>query len=74
MITWTRESTDGVRFARATKCSHNKGIINEDGTEQPSPHHIYVDDNMMADIGRRMPNTLASALEAIYTVMGEPLP
>ena len=73
MITWTRESTDGVRFARATKCSHNKGIINEDGTEQPSPHHIYVDDNMMADIGRRMPNTLASALEAIYTVMGEPL-
>ena len=63
----------GTTFARATPCSLNTGVIDEHGQEPPLPHNIYVDDNMMADIGRRMPQVLASALEAIFTVMGLPM-
>ena len=40
--------------------------------EQPSPHNIYVDDNLMADIRRRMSQTLAAAVEAIFVIMGLP--
>ena len=39
-----------VRFVQAESCSKNRGVINNDGVEQPSPHNIYVDDNLMADI------------------------
>lgn len=46
--------------------------MDENGEEKPSQHNIYVDDNCLADIRRRMPQALASAVEAIFTVMGEP--
>ena len=74
MVRWSKPAGPEVRYVQAVRDDVNTGIINEDGTEQASPHHIYVDDNLMADIRRRMPQTLASAAEAIFTVMGAPMP
>ena len=49
------------------------GILNPDGTEQASPHDIYVDDNLMGDVRRRLPYTLVTAIESIFVVLGVPV-
>ena len=74
LVRWDRQPTDGVRFVQAKRFSKHRGIINENGKELPTPHHIYVDDNLMADIGRHMPFTFAAALDATFAVMGQPMP
>ena len=55
MITWSTEVPEGTIFVKATVDRQNPGILNDNGTEQPTPHNIYVDGNLIADIGRRMP-------------------
>ena len=50
MIRWEDEPDDNVCFVPAKKCSKNKGITNNDGTERKTPHFIYVDDNLMCVI------------------------
>jgi len=72
MIRWDDEPDENVRFAPAKECSKNKGIRNEDGTERKTPHFVYVDDNLKADVRHRMRFTLAAAIEAIFTIMGFP--
>jgi len=72
MIRWADETDDDVFFVPAKECSKNKGITNKDGTEQKTPHFIYVDDNLMADVRHCMKFTLAAAIEAIFTIMGFP--
>ncbi|KAL7525764.1 hypothetical protein ACHAXR_001151, partial [Thalassiosira sp. AJA248-18] len=53
-------------------CTKNKGILDDNGLEKPTPHNIYVDDDLIADTRRQMPQALVSAIEAIFTVMGAP--
>ena len=72
LATWDPEPADDVVFVQARACSKQRGIIDDDGNEEPSAHNTYVDDNLMADIRRRMPMTLAAAAEGIFTVMGFP--
>ena len=72
MIKWEKASYPAPQFVRAIACSKNKGIINPDGSRQPTPHEIYVDDDLIADLQEGMPYALASAAEAIFTVMGAP--
>ena len=72
VIRWADPPGPEVKYAPARKCAINRGIINANGTKQPSRHNIYVDDNLMADTRRRLPQTLVSAVEAIFTVMGVP--
>ena len=50
----------------------NRGIINSNGTEKPSPHHIYVDGDLMGDIRRRLVHTLAAAIQSVFIIMGFP--
>ena len=56
----------------ARKFSKNRGVINNYGTKQPSQHSIYVNDNLMADIDRRLSYNFVSAIEAIFVIMGAP--
>ena len=72
LATWDPEPDDEVVFVQAQPCSKQRPIIDDDGNEEPSEHNTYVDDNMMADIRRRMPSALAAAAEAIFTIMGVP--
>ena len=71
MVRWSPVEDD-ISFVQATKCTKNQGITTLDGESKPSPHFIYVDDNLMADIRSRMPFTLAAAIEAVYVIMGFP--
>ena len=72
MVTWEDIPADDVVFVQATKCKQHQGILDENGDELPTPHNIYVDDDLIADTRKRMPQALASAIEAIFTVMGAP--
>ena len=38
-----------------------------------SQHNTCVDDNILADTRQRMPQTIASAIEAIFSVLGMPM-
>ena len=72
MIKWSDPPDDNVVFTQAAPCSKNRGILNLDGTEKPSPHHIYVDDDLMGDIRRRLVHTLAAAIQSVFIIMGFP--
>ena len=72
LIKWDRPPDAGTTFVRATPCSLHLGVYNTDGTRKPTPHLIYVDDNLLADVKSGMLRTLAAAAEAIYTVLGFP--
>ena len=64
---------ESVKFVQACACSQQRGIINDDGSFKPTPHKIYVDDNLIADLRRCMLFALAAAIESIFTIMGHPL-
>ena len=72
MIRWEPPPPPGTQFVQAQPCLRNRGIVNNDGTTKPTPHHIYVDDNLLADTRPRMPSTLAAGIDAIFRVMGYP--
>ena len=72
LIQWDEPAPDDTVFVQAVSCSKNQGIREKDGSIKPSQHHIYVDDDLMADIRPRMPATLVSAVEAIFEIMGRP--
>ena len=72
MIRWAPPPPTGTRFVQARSCSRNKGIFNADGSAKPTPHHIYVDDNLLADTRSRMTATLAAGIDAIFKIMGYP--
>ena len=71
LATWDDEPIHNVVFVQVTACSKYRGIFNVDGTEESSPHSIYVDDNLVADTRYPMPKTLAAA--AIFASMGQPM-
>ena len=70
-------TTDGLirpqhKLVQATKCSKNPGVFDEGGRRLPTPHCMYVDDNLLADIDSYLNRAVASAVEATYVVMGRP--
>ena len=67
-VTFDSPPPPGTKFAKACPCSKQKGVMMEDGTPLPSPHHIYVDDDLIAAIPRSMPMTFVSGAEAIFQV------
>ena len=70
MIKWAEEPQLGVCFTPAKACSSNKGVLDSAGRPQPTPHFIYVDDDMLADTRSRMHHALAAGLEAIFDLLG----
>ena len=72
MVRWSEPPEASVVSVPAKRCSKNKGIVRDDGSEEPSQHNIYVDDNLMADIKRRLARALVAEIEAIFPIMGVP--
>ncbi len=63
-----------TQFVQAQRCSRNNGVFDQHNNRLPTPHNIYVDDDLLAEIRPCMPQALVSAFEAIFTVMGRPEP
>ncbi|KAL7524221.1 hypothetical protein ACHAWF_000869 [Thalassiosira exigua] len=73
MVSWTQPPDPGTRFARARACRLNAGVFNTDGARKPTPHCLYVDGNLLADIREYIPRALASAADAVFAIMGCPM-
>ena len=65
LATWDPEPADDVVFVQAQSFSKQRGIIEDDRNEESPANNTYVDYNLMVDIRRRMPMTLAAAAEGI---------
>ena len=71
MIEWD-DDTHGP-FIQAKSCALCPGVLDENGIEKKRPARCYVDDALLAAIGRmRMLKLLAATIEAIFFVMGYP--
>jgi len=44
--------------------------MDSSGAPKPTPHFIYVDDDLLVDTQSRMHHTLAAGLEAIFDLLG----
>ena len=66
--------SDGVTIVPALPCSKNTGVFAADGSRMPTPHCIYVDNNLLAEVEAYLWQALACAIEAIFRVMGRPVP
>ena len=45
--------------------SQNNGTLHPDGSRKPPPFDHHVDDNLYADIGRRLPQAIAASMLAL---------
>ena len=62
-----------TKFVKAVSCELNPGVLNDDGSPQPSPNFIFVDDCLLAAIGSRICQLLVACIEAISVVLGRPV-
>ena len=64
------------RFTRAIPDALNKGILDDQGNPAPTPHGVYVDDDIYLDVAdrRRFEQAIAASIEAIFMLLGEPDP
>ena len=74
LIRFDDEPPVTTNIVQATRCSINRGVIDDSGGRLPTPHNIYVDDNLLAEVRPLMPQALASAFEGVFSVMGYPSP
>jgi hypothetical protein len=56
-----------TQFVQAQRCSRNNGVFDQHNNRLPTPHNIYVDDDLLAEIRPCMPQALVMAFEAIFT-------
>jgi hypothetical protein len=72
MLKWDKTNPH-VLITHAYPCTINGGIINENGIRLDLLARIYVDDVLILMNDRaHMETVLASAIEAIFVVMGKP--
>ena len=73
MIIWEDEPEVQPVFVQAVACDLNPGVLDEQGNMKPVPTNIYVDDALLACVGKEnMMKALAAVIEAIFIVMGKP--
>mmetsp|Transcript_26612 Transcript_26612/g.63119 ORF Transcript_26612/g.63119 Transcript_26612/m.63119 type:complete len:312 (-) Transcript_26612:1449-2384(-) len=56
----------------AKACSQRQGILDGDGKQRPTPHRLFVDDGIYAEVfkRRRIEQAIAASIEAIFIVLG----
>ncbi len=74
MVQWAPTSSNGTPV-KAKACSINRGVLDLLGNPISRPVRMYVDNGLIAAIGRTaMEVSLAAVIEAIFAVMGEDNP
>lgn len=62
---------DPSDFVQAIADSINKGVLDDSlGRDVNTPHDLFVDDTLMADIRRHILTCMAASIEALFLVMG----
>ena len=77
-IQWCRSLHNRTkpRFTRAHRDALNQGVIDASGNPAPTPHGVYVDDDIYLDVAdtHRFEQAIASSIEAVFVLLGEPNP
>ena len=64
----------GTRFVRAHETELYKGVIGVNGVPEDTPHNMFVDDDVYADVfdKSRIERAVAAGIEAVFIVLGKP--
>eukprot|EP00957_Ditylum_brightwellii_P085773 6524649-Ditylum_brightwellii.AAC.1 len=46
--------------------------MDSNGNSVPTPHNMFMDDNLIADIRPRMKQAMSASIEALFILMGYP--
>ena len=74
-IKWCRSLRGKQRphFTKALRDAINQGVRDASGTPKPTPHGIYVDDDIYLDVAEvcRFEQAIAASIEAIFILLGD---
>ncbi|KAL7451837.1 hypothetical protein ACHAWC_006017 [Mediolabrus comicus] len=67
------DSARGKKFTPAFRDSQNQGVFDEDGRPIDTPHALFVDDDIYAEVycRVRVEQAIAASIEAIFILLGE---
>eukprot|EP00957_Ditylum_brightwellii_P096683 7363723-Ditylum_brightwellii.AAC.1 len=68
------EPDSHTKFTQAIADLSNKGVIDEEGNPVPTPHNMYVDDDLIADLKSKIIQVMSASIEALFILMGYPEP
>ena len=72
VLLWEDDPAPQTEFVQAVKDDLNPGVLDDDGKPVPTPHNITVDDNLLAEVKKIMPQAIATAIEEIFVLLGSP--
>jgi hypothetical protein len=72
-LKWSKKLGTGTDFTPAHASEMHKGVLNEDGQPVQTPHNMFVDDDVYADIYdvKRIEQAVAAGIESIFILLGE---
>eukprot|EP00957_Ditylum_brightwellii_P138657 10569036-Ditylum_brightwellii.AAC.1 len=65
---------ESVVFSPVFPDSIHKGVMQADETPVHTPHNMYVDDNLIAEIPKRIKQAMTASIEALFILMDFPEP
>jgi len=72
LITFSDTPSNNVSYIKAVPDEIHKGVLTPKGTPINTPHSMFVDDNVIAEIRPRMKQAQAASAESLFRVTGFP--
>ena len=73
-VKYCAEPDVDTEFVQAVRDKLNQGVLDENGRHRPTEHNMYVDDNLIAEVKKFMPNAQATSIEALFILLSRPEP
>ena len=72
-LNWGKHLGKASYFTPATSCARHQGVLDEAGSPAPTPHGLFVDDDLIAEVydRDRIRRAIAAGIEAIFIILGE---
>ena len=72
-LQWGKKLGKSTKFVQAHASEVYKGVLTKDGTPENTPHHLFVDDDVYAEIleRARILQAIAAGIEAVFIILGD---
>jgi len=74
LINYSKPPNKSIQYIKAVPDALNKGVMGCDGKPVNTPHNMFVDDNVIAEIRPRMKQAQAASAESLFIRTGYPNP
>ncbi|KAL7531340.1 hypothetical protein ACHAWF_007337, partial [Thalassiosira exigua] len=73
-LKWSKRLDKKLPIVPAHETSRYPRVIDEDGNVENTPHHLFVDDDIYAEVydRSRIEQATAAGIEAVFILLGEP--